>query len=310
MFAIPARLKAPTRATSSATHSQPQSLPLTRLRAWFDSLGDALVLVRADATRNRLAIADSLFRHMDRRTGLSRPTHKVIAEETGLGDRTVTSGLRWLQDAGFAVREEPGRTARYAAPHLRREGRNQAAVYRLVLPDEPAVDGTCHPSLVVGFNLSPRARGEITRPPNAPRGATSAPRSRRPAADRRPSRRELRRTWHQQQAQQFRERAPTLRGLSDAHLASRIRPFLDAGHTVEDLVYALDHKPDGTSHRYAAPVRCPAGWLRSRLEDHWRAPDGTPLPGHRRQLQARAEADRRRVEADLDVIHCRRVGTG
>jgi DNA-binding transcriptional ArsR family regulator len=295
VFAIPARLRGSTPPPSTDT---PQSLPL-RCQAWSGGIGDALVLAfRADGARNRQGIADCLLRHMDRRTGLSRPTHKVIAEETGLGDRTVTTGLRWLQDAGFAVREEPGRTARYAAPHLRREGRNQAAVYRLTMPDEAAVDVTCGPSLVVTYpGTSPRARGAIRRPPNAPRGATSAPRGRRPAADRRPSRRELRRAWHQQQARLFRERAPTLRRLSDAAVASTIRPYLDAGHTVEDLLHALDHKPDGTAHRNTDPVRCPARWLGWRLA-HWEAPDGTILPGHRQQLAERAEAERQQREAE------------
>ena len=45
-------------------------------------------------------------------------------------------------------------------------------------------------------------------------------------------------------------------------VAALVRVFLVAGWSVSDLVYALDHAPDGAAHWHTAPVHSPAGWLR------------------------------------------------
>ena len=58
-----------------------------------------------------------------------------------------------------------------------------------------------------------------------------------------------------------------------------------AGWTIADLVYALDHTPDGAQRWYTSPIRHPGGWLRARLGD-WRGADGSPRPAHSAQLAA------------------------
>jgi hypothetical protein len=79
---------------------------------------------------------------------------------------------------------------------------------------------------------------------------------------------------------------------------------LFAGLSAPDLLWVIDHKPDGAPHLGTDDrVRHPVGWLRHRLS-FWIRADGTrrPIPReeaaqraelHRRQLaEARAEADR------------------
>ena len=287
----------------------PRSVAARRDGGWLRAITAALVVagVRADGRRNCLAVAACLLRWADWHTDLSRPTWDVIAEQTGLSRRTVARWLRWLQDHDLVVLVQGGTTPRYAPNLLRPGDRNLAAVYQLTMP----VERTVTPSRVLNLPGTPaRARGKINPEAKATDPPTTVPKEhkrteeRPPGVDWRPSRRALRREWHRQQAVQLQERALALRRISDVHLASIIRPHLAAGHTVEDLVYAIDRRPDGTPHRSTDPVRSPAGWLRWRL-DCWRGPDGTVLPSRRQQLLAQADAHRRQCEADLDVIHCR-----
>jgi hypothetical protein len=64
------------------------------------------------------------------------------------------------------------------------------------------------------------------------------------------------------------------RRLSNRQLRCLLRPFVTAGWTVGDVLWALDHTPDGTPHAYAwasaSHLRNPSGWLGWRLS-HWRA---------------------------------------
>ena len=64
-----------------------------------------------------------------------------------------------------------------------------------------------------------------------------------------------------------------------------MRVFLAAGWSVSDLVYALDHAPDGAAHWHTAPVHSPAGWLRARL-GWWTDAQGAVRPSHTAQLAA------------------------
>jgi hypothetical protein len=262
--------------------------------------------VRADGVRNCLAVAECLRRWEDWHSGLSRPTWDVIAEQTALSTRTVARWLRWLQDHGFLVLVQGGTTSLYT-PQL--QG-NLAAVYQLV---RPAVDGSVTPSWLVNRSVTPTRASKITsaarvtdHPPAVTPGGHKHTQE-RPAGwddDWLPGRRALRREWRLQQARLLQEHVPTARGLSDTWVASIIRPYLNAGFTVEDLHYALDHRPNGSPHLYTDAVRAPASWLRWRLAC-WRGPDGTVLPSRRQQLLAQADAHRRQCETDLDVIHCR-----
>jgi hypothetical protein len=72
-------------------------------------------------------------------------------------------------------------------------------------------------------------------------------------------------------------------------------PFLAAGWTPRDLLYAIDHPPgDHGQHRLSAKVRHPVGWLRWRL-GLWLDADGAALRSLS-QIRA-AAADHARDEA-------------
>jgi hypothetical protein len=78
---------------------------------------------------------------------------------------------------------------------------------------------------------------------------------------------------------------------------------LFAGLSVPDLLWVIDHKPDGTPHLGTDDrVRHPVGWLRHRLS-FWIRDDGARRPTPREEAAGRAELHRRqlaeaRAEAD------------
>src|SRR5690606_31074801 len=103
--------------------------------------------LRADAYANLRAVAEVLRDHMDWASGLSRPTHAVIRERTGLSRRSVTRWVRWLRDRGLLGLVVPGSTPATRAGN--RGGRlddglgNLAAEYVLAVPagDQETAEG-------------------------------------------------------------------------------------------------------------------------------------------------------------------------
>jgi hypothetical protein len=97
-------------------------------------------------------------------------------------------------------------------------------------------------------------------------------------------------------------RWPGLLGQVGERTARRLtRPYKAAGWTDDDILWALDRRPDGTAHPGTGDrVRSTAAVAWWRLA-HWRRPDGTVLPSasqHRAEVAARTrdEQDRRRAE--------------
>jgi len=88
-------------------------------------------------------------------------------------------------------------------------------------------------------------------------------------------------------ARALQQRVWAARRLSTVQVAALVRVFLAAGWSVSDLVYALDHAPDGAAHWHTAPVHSPAGWLASRL-GWWTDAQGAVRPSHTAQLAAAA----------------------
>jgi len=82
--------------------------------------------------------------------------------------------------------------------------------------------------------------------------------------------------------------APDLTGIGSARLLRHLlRPWLEAGWTINDVFLAIENHPT-TGLRPHSPtitttgpgaVRHPAGWLLARMRD-WTQPDGTPPPNH------------------------------
>lgn len=82
--------------------------------------------------------------------------------------------------------------------------------------------------------------------------------------------------------------APDLTAIGSARLLRHLlRPWLEAGWTINDVFLAIENHPT-TGLRPHSPtitttgpgtVRHPAGWLLARMRD-WTQPDGTPTPNH------------------------------
>ena len=288
---------------------------------WLDQVQDWIALTgpRADAARNVYALAMVLAAHANYRTGLTRPTWDRLRARTSLSRSTVANWLAELQKAGLVELVERGTTPQFSPAILTGPNdRNRAAVYRLVIipePDDPHLSRTPTGS---GFDLvssipapaQPRAdqdhraqdhraggrRGSSQPRPECRGGGKRAEEKRAArSADHPPSprrsvqapRRALGRYSRIQHAERLPAAVPALRGLSAAHIASVIRPYLDAGWTDLSLIHAIDHDPDGTQHWQTAPVRSPAGWLAWRL-GRWRRADGTLWPSNRQRMLAAA----------------------
>lgn len=87
------------------------------------------------------------------------------------------------------------------------------------------------------------------------------------------------------------ERVVELRGASVRGVRAVLRPFLDRGWSVRDLVEAITGDRDGRVRWQQAAVRCPIGWLRHRLAP-WADQVQGPVTA-----RERAEDDRRAVAA-------------
>ncbi len=77
------------------------------------------------------------------------------------------------------------------------------------------------------------------------------------------------------------------KNLSDHALASLLRPFHLAGWTISDILYALDHRPDGTlwPHSGMQGVKHTQGWMMYRLSP-WIDEFGTVRISHTQQIAA------------------------
>lgn len=95
-----------------------------------------------------------------------------------------------------------------------------------------------------------------------------------------------------------------LRLMTPWYLRWLLKPIIDAGATVADVLHGLDVRGDDSRWTYTwtsvSEIRHPAGWVRHRLAA-WIGPDGQvlPLPSQRRaaaDAKRRAEQEKRRQE--------------
>ena len=91
------------------------------------------------------------------------------------------------------------------------------------------------------------------------------------------------------------DRSFALRQISAKHLAYVCRPFFEAGWTVNDILEAIDHRPDGSRHRHdgADGVGNVAGWLAHRL-GFWKC-NGVVTYSPYQRREKRAEVARSRA---------------
>ena len=213
----------------------------------------ATASLRVDAHRNLLGVVWALA--VDARPdGTSMPTWAALVEQTGLGRRTVARWLAFLGEHGLLRVLETGSTPA-TRPGWQTIKGNRAALYVLITP---FVDQSGTPP-VTNFVSNPNAREAVADRPAASGGGAVEPRvwprmrATATKADR------LR------AAMQLRADVPALRGMSAKAIRAATGPQMRAGWTLADVVYALDHEPDGKPHWREAAVRNPHGWLRHRL---------------------------------------------
>jgi hypothetical protein len=287
-----------------------------------------LMKLRSDKRNGIILVALDILNAADNRTKTSQPGWVYIMRNTGLSRVTVYRAIRWLREQGLLGLVACGRAATHL-PKGSKQEEGDRAVYVLCQPvqDQPVLSET----IPVPVGELPPLRAREPKPSQSKAqagGATHRLKDIHPAfgAPLKPQREErrlapwsgtrrltpagtrlARRRERLQAAVWLRDRLnlalnkATLDGL--AHV---IRPFLDAGWNCNDLVVAVDHRPDdGTWDRDGFHgVRFPARVLELRLRA-WMV-NGEPmlsLSQRQRALQAerhallRLEVERRAREA-------------
>ena len=249
----------------------------------------AVVAMRVDGRDSLLAVAVALASSWQYEGGVLRPGNGVLADRSGRAQRTVQRYIRWLRERLYIGWVQHGSTEaergqdhrgnltnefvlltgapkrvsyqKHSYPHSRaREARHSPAGDRRIQSRNPAPNG---------------ASGQQGKSP-APNGAW-VPQTRR---DRLTAAIELRR------------RMVGFPGLTPRQIRHVARPFWQAGWTINDVQYAVDHRPDGTTHPHDDGVRAPARWLAYRL-GYWLDHDGLPQTS---KSERSAEIRRRRDE--------------
>jgi hypothetical protein len=246
------------------------------------------------ARANILEVAKWLARHASWEDGTTRPTRDAICRLAGICATTWKKARRRLEAWGFLGTVEHGTTPEFAPMALARDGPNTAAVYVLCVPRKhrpPQVRSESRPptpsSLLEGFR-APRARPENPGKPDGPASGRTHPRSAAAPCGAAPA-----------DAMAGVMRKAAGQTITDGWCGWLAAPFLAAGWTPRDVLWAVDHPPgDHGQHRLSAHVRHPVGWLRWRL-GLWLAEDGVALMSLSQvraaaREQARAAASRLR----------------
>jgi hypothetical protein len=205
--------------------------------------------------------------------GVSSPGRARVCQVTGMSVTTYKACRAWWSARGYVAIARPGRTPMLRAAVLADPDRdhNTSQAYVLCVPRRRETSPGHHQGQARARTRplsqsprdcdGPRAREQARKPGKPPEPGTSGA-LRPPLLYRGPLARITEGWW--------------------AHLTA---PF--AGWSASDLVWAIDHFPDGRQHRTRlANVRHPASWLRWRLS-HWLTPDGAAIPS---PTQRRAEA--------------------
>jgi hypothetical protein len=214
-----------------------------------------------------MSVAWVVARCADWQSLTSRPTWQRLMDTAGMSRSTVAKYLRLLRDVGLLGIVESGTTPLFRS-FLHAADGNRASVYVLCVPAHAPVspvEETRTPS------RSPKE--SLTTPPHA---------REEPGENLAPTR-------------EVQRRVPVLSEISDRHLRSVLRPYWDAGWTVADVLWCLDHQPDGALWPHTDRVRHVPGWIRYRLS----AWTGMSSPSQQRAAwheQIRAEQAQRRAE--------------
>jgi hypothetical protein len=299
---------------------------------------DELVLVRADRRRNVAKVAEVLaaFAEWENKPGrqgeemTTMPTWQELMDRTGLSRSTVADILRWLRERGRLGVVETGSTpeiragALWPLPDPHADEDNRAAVYVLCVPkgepDEPEETEVDQPAGLTSVPADSPVDGTRTPPRSVFGAGNSCPARAREETGQNGKRSNeggglwktsVRPCGKREQlaaAEAARWADPVLRRLSARHVRHLLAPWWSASWTVDDALYALNARPDGTPWPYAYQadeLRHVPGWIRHRLAA-WTTPDGRPGPSRSQRRAAAAARDRveqRRRQAAEQARH-------
>lgn len=222
---------------------------------WIRALDDVseYATLRADAAQNLRTVAWAIARYADWKTLVARPGWDLLTELTQLSRSTIQRALRRLRDWGLLGIVESGSTWRIRGGRRDDEGGNRGGEYVLCIPAQQPVDKSDSPSLgsrrePVKPHASARENAPAERPRHWPMHQPPRTRGQRLAA-----------------TQRLQQQAPVLARIPDRQLRSVLKPWFELGWTPAQVLYALDHAPDGQAHWHTADVRHVPGWIRSRL---------------------------------------------
>jgi hypothetical protein len=268
------------------------STPLRSQARWLQAVDahPATAALRADshATLKRMAWVLAVSA---RRDGTTAPGWDVLAERVGVSRATVARWLSWLRHHGLLGLVETGTTPAVRGSRYTEATGNARAIYLLTKPLTSADDSVAEretPPEGSPWELSKthaQARGSSVSPLRGP--------------DWNPAQTTKTRRDERAAAARLRAVAPGLRSLTPRHLRSLVLPWLRSGWTVNDLLHALDHGPDGTPRTWTTSVRSPGGWVVTRLAP-WR---GRRAPSQQRAEERTrlSEQQQRRREAEAEA---------
>jgi hypothetical protein len=226
--------------------------------------------MRADGRRNFTEVVRVLARYADWKDRTTRPTWARIGDQAGVSRSVVARTVRWLREHGYLGAVESGSTPMFRIGVLYGlvavgEG-NRAAEYVLCIPGRANEKRQIRPRPTRPVAAWPHRSGTPSRSRKGPRNIPSRedqpesgsarhwPGTRRPAT----------RGEALAAAETLRRRSPLLRRLTARHIRSLARQYWAAGWTPADVLYAMEHLPDGRQHPHTHAVRHVAGWLRYR----------------------------------------------
>ena len=209
--------------------------------------------LRSDAEHNALTVARAVVFSAHWKTMVTRPGWDTLMERTGLKRTSIAKYLRLFREWGYLGVVATGSTHRTRGHKRGDTDGNLAGEYVLCVPGQEPVEETRTPSLGSRREpVKPHASARETTPETAdrpwPMHQTPGTRGQRLAA-----------------TQRLQQQAPVLNRIPAVRLRSVLKPWFLAGWTPAQVLYALDHTPDGQARWHTADVRHVPGWIRSRL---------------------------------------------
>jgi hypothetical protein len=235
--------------------------------------------LRSDRRGNWAEVVRVLARYADWKDRTTRPTWARVADQAGVSRRTVARAIEWLHARGYLGTVETGSTPLFRIGVLygltAAGEQNRAAEYVLCTPGRSAARRPIRQRPTRPSSVSQRETGTPSGSRKGPRTTPAREeRSENPSARHWPAtRRPATRGEALAAAKTLRRRNQVLRRLTARHLRSLARRYWAAGWTPADVLYAMEHLPDGRQHPHTHRVRHVAGWLRYRLAC-WHIPGG------------------------------------